>query len=107
MKKLSELPVVTHEHFGMGFVLGERVADIGPVRDVFFVDEKVRAVLPGYLTDAVKPDAAPKTLRAAYSAYRKAHRKHRTKSSTRPETEHDETAADDADEIICEMVVAD
>jgi len=72
MPKLN-LPCVAHGAFGIGFVFGQRVLDIGIVKGVFFVDaESVATIQADFLTAAPRPDV-PKTLRAAYSAYKKAH----------------------------------
>ena len=79
-----KLPCVTHPNFGVGFVLGQRFVDVGPVGDVFFVDGVVRTLQAGFLADAPRPDDVPKTLRAAYSAYKKAHPVKRSKPEDVP-----------------------
>jgi hypothetical protein len=85
LAKIPELACVEHSIFGVGFVLGERVGDIGPLRDVWFVsDEKVRAILPEYLFRGRTPDTVSKAFRGAYSAYKKSRVKKRLKPGPKP-----------------------
>ena len=64
-----------HPRFGIGVVLGTREADSGSVTDLWFLDGRVRAILPAHLQDAIAELTKDqrKELRHAASLYRKAH----------------------------------
>ena len=50
------------------------------MKDVFFLDgEHIATIQAAFLTDAPAPTDIPKSLRAAYSAYKKAHPVKRSK----------------------------
>lgn len=67
------LPCVSHPNFGTGYILGQRFLDVGQVMDVFFLDGVVRTLQTGFL-EVATPTDMPKTLRAAYSNYKRLHR---------------------------------
>ena len=74
---VSTLHFCTHVRFGVGCILGDRETDSGLVRDIWFLDGKVRAILPAHLEDAAAELTKDqrKELRHAMSVYRKAHKK--------------------------------